>query len=50
MEKYHNSMPDALRGQIKALDLLELKLQMIVSCNVGARILTWVLCKSIQFS
>lgn len=39
-------MPVALRGRIKASDLLELKLQIIVSYSVGAGILTWVLYKS----
>jgi hypothetical protein len=38
-------MPDAHRVQKRALDPLELKLQMVVSHNVGAGNQTPVLCK-----
>ena len=34
------------RGQKRALEPLELELQMVVSCYVGARNQTWVLCKN----
>jgi hypothetical protein len=34
---------EALRGQKKALDLLELELKMVVSCPVGTGNQTWVL-------
>lgn len=36
----------AWRGQKKASDSLELELQTIVSCHVGARNQTLILCKS----
>lgn len=35
-----------LRGQKKASDTLELELQIVMSCYVGAVNQTWVLCKS----
>lgn len=37
---------DAKKGQIRAVDPLELELQMVVNCHVASRTGTWVLCKS----
>ena len=43
-------MPGAGRGQKRALDLLELELQMVVNCYVDAGNGTWVICKSSKYS
>lgn len=41
---------DAYGGQKAALDHLELEIQTIVKCHVGAENQTWVLCKNRQCS
>lgn len=38
-------MSDAHGGEQRALALLELDLQMVVSCHVGAGNRTWILCE-----
>lgn len=47
---YPMCVSDAYGGQKAALDHLELEIQTIVKCHVGAENQTWVLCKNRQCS